>query len=107
MIKDIVWIGTLLTTITSAVGFFVFLYSVLARKNGTYMDAYICALMLSFCSNYGYLWYARETMYTDYERFRFILERKDYFPLVYFVLVVLILMISHKIADIINSSKGD
>jgi hypothetical protein len=107
MIWDVVWIGTLLTTVTAFIGFFVFLHSVIRRTNGTYADAYVCVLLLAFGSNYWYLWYARDTMYRDPERYLFILNRTDYFPLVYFVWIILVFMICHKIMDIRKRRKEE
>ncbi len=96
---DIVWVGTLLTTVTAIVGFFVYLRAVITRHNGTYSDAYVCVLLLAFACNYGYLWWARDMMYRSSDKYKYLITRTDYFPLVYFVWLAMLVMIIHKVVD--------
>lgn len=102
---DVVWVGTFLGTIAAGFGAIVYLYAIVTRQNGSYADAYVCALFTAFACNYGYLNYARGMMYEDYTKFIYLISRKDYFPLVYFVVAVIIAMTIHKIHDILERRK--
>jgi hypothetical protein len=102
---DPVWWSLALVTFGCLYGVFLYIFSIIARINGNYEDAYMAALLLSLSFGYHYLWDARGSMYSSPEIYSFIISRTNYIPPVAIIVICLYALLIHKTIDVFKKTR--